>query len=288
MGVPFADAHGHTNPVRGLGAEKVAKRFREAGGWFMALVALSPTAYGMEPTSVESYVRVVDEILINECRTAEEAGLRVACLAGFHPAEVDKLIDRYKMDPMRVLELGLSVVERMEKLCLEGVLDGIGEVGRQHYKTTAERVLISQIIMERALQAVKDHECMVHLHLENAGIATVDLTDIAVRRIGASRLERVVFHHSKPVMVERASELGYAATLPGVERLMEHAVRNLKPVFMVESDYIDDPARPGAVVYPWDMALTQERLLRRKLVDEEYRYKINVDNVVRSYGVEPP
>ncbi len=291
MGLLFADAHGHSNPVRGLGASRIAERFREAGGWFMALVAHSPTAYGIDPLGFEAYKEAI-EVHLGECKAAEDAGVKVACLAGFHPAEVDKLVDRYKVDPLRVLELGIRVVDYAASLCREGVLDGIGEVGRQHYRTTADRALVAQAIMERALEHARDHGCVVHLHLENAGRHTVALTDIAASRLGLPReaAVKVVFHHSKPVMVHEAASRGYSATLPGVPRLLEHAVSHgrLEPVYMVESDFIDDPARPGVVVYPWEMALAMERLARRSLVDEEYLYKINVDNVVSVYGVRPP
>ena len=289
MGVPYADGHGHSNPVRGLGASRIAERFRQAGGWFMALVAHSPTTYGFNPTDLDAYKEAV-EVHLRECKAAEEAGLKVACLAGFHPAEVDKLIDKYRMDPVKVLELGISVVDYVAGLCREGILDGIGEVGRQHYKTTAERVVIAQAVMERALEQARDHGCIVHLHLENKGEATVALTHRTAASIGllGESARRVIFHHSKPVMVEAAVRLGYSATLPGVPRLLEHVVKELSPVYIMESDFIDDPARPGVVVYPWEMALAQERLLRRGLVDEEYLYRVNVDNAVKVYGVEPP
>lgn len=283
----FADAHGHTNPVKGLGAARVAEKFKVSGGWFMALVALSPTSYSIEPTGLEAYKEMI-ELHIRECSTAEEAGLRVACLAGFHPAEVDKLIDKYKMDPMKVLELGYGVVDYVASLCREGVLDGIGEVGRQHYKTSPEKALISQLIMEHALQEARDNGCIVHLHLENAGPVSVQLTHVAVERLGLQPSYRVIFHHSKPSMAVEAARLGYSATIPGIPRLVEHVVRELDPVYMVESDFIDDPARPGVVVYPWEMALTLERIVRRGLTSEEYMYKVNVDNVVKAYGVEPP
>jgi len=287
MPVPVADGHTHTNPVRGLGAEKIAGRFRESGGWFMALVALSPWAYGIDFQGVESYRRVVEDILVRECKAAEEQGVRVACIAGFHPADVDKLIDRYGFDAVEALETGLKVVETMEKYCVEGVLDGIGEVGRQHYKTTAERAVVAQLILERALQAARDHGCVVHMHLEQAGKATVKLVDLRVPPGTPPQAKaRMIFHHSKPVMALEAARLGYSATLPGVPRLLDNVLGRVEPVFMLESDHIDDPMRPGVVVYPWVMAEHVRRLERR--VGEEYLYKVNVDNVVRVYGVEPP
>ena len=286
--IPIADGHGHSNPVRGMGAARIAERFKEAGGWFWALLSLSPWNYGIEPAGLESYERMI-EIVVRECKEAEDAGLRVACLAGFHPADVDRLIDRYKMDPTRVLELGRSVVDHIAGLCREGILDGIGEVGRQHYKTGAERAVIAQLILERALEHARDYGCIVHMHLEHVGRITVDLVEDTAKRIGLGDARaRVVFHHSKPGTGSYASSLGYPVTIPGVQRLLPHVFRELEPFYILESDYIDDPSRPGAVVYPWEMAEEVHRLYSKGLVGEEYLYRVNVDNVVKLYGVEPP
>ena len=285
--IPVADGHTHTNPVRGMGAAKIAPQFKKSGGWFMALVSLSPWAYGIDFNGLDSYKQAFD-ILIRECKTVEEEGLRAACIAGMHPADVDKLIDKYKMEPRSVVELGISVIDYVAELCQQGVLDGIGEVGHQHYKTTAERVLISHRILEYALEKAKDYNCVVHMHLENAGTITVDLIDYTVTRlrIPPNARNKIVFHHSKPNMIKHAGMLGYSSTLPGVPRLLEHAVKNLEPLYIVESDHIDDPARPGAVVYPWDMAATIRRIYEAGIASEEYLYKVNVDNIERVYGIE--
>ncbi|MCE4600672.1 MAG: TatD family hydrolase [Desulfurococcales archaeon] len=286
MSIPVADAHTHTNPARGLGAAKIADRFHRSGGWFMAIVALPPWAYGLDFAGIESYREVLD-ILTRECMAAEEAGLKVSCLAGFHPADVDKLIDKYRMDPREVLELGLRVVEEYGNACRDGFLDGIGEVGRQHYKTTAERVIISEIILERALEIANDDDCIVHMHLENMGSVTIDLVDRYVERIGASKVKhRIVFHHMKPGHSVYASKLGYPATIPGTPELLKNVLGKTPPVFMLESDHIDDPMRPGAVVYPWVMADQVNRL--RKRVGDDYLHRINIDNIVNVYRVSPP
>ncbi|MCE4628117.1 MAG: TatD family hydrolase [Desulfurococcales archaeon] len=275
--------------MRGLGAAKIAERFREAGGWFMALVALSPWHYGMEFRGFDSYAETID-LLLRECKEVEERGIRVACLAGFHPADVDRLIDKYGMKPMSVLDLGLRVVEHEAKLCREGTLDGIGEVGRQHYKTFPTRALISQLILERAMELARDYGCIVHMHLEQEGETTLGLIDLWASRIGmpGEAKKLLVFHHSKPSLAVRAHKLGYSATVPGTPALMTRVLGNVDPVFILESDHIDDPNRPGAVVYPWVMAETLQKLVEKGRISREYAYKINVDNVVSLYRVPPP
>ena len=274
------------NPVKGLGAREVARRFKASGGWFIALVALSPTAYGIEEVNVEAYVKTA-MLHSEECRRARGEGLQVYCLSGFHPAEVDKLIDRGGLKPLEVLELGFRVIEELSKLIDMGVIDGIGEVGRQHYKTSSERVLVASMILEKAIEVSRDKGFIVHMHLEQAGEATVELVDVITRRLNADR-SRLVFHHADPRIVVEASKKGYPSTLPGIPKLLEYAVENMEPVFMVESDYLDDPKRPGAVVYPWEMSSYIQKLASQSEGFKEKMYKVNVDNIVKTYGVKPP
>ncbi len=285
--IPVADGHTHTNPVRGMGAAKIMERFKRSGGWFAAIVALSPWAYGIEFSGFESYVEAYD-ILLRECKAAYDAGIQVACLAGFHPADVDRLVDKYRMKLMDVYELGLKVIDYASQLCVEGVLDGIGEVGRQHYKTYPTRAVVAQMLLEYALEKARDHGCILHLHLEQEGETTIRLVDIPAERLGLSSeaKRRIVFHHSKPSQAVRAYNAGYIATIPGTQHLLPRVLGKIEPVFILESDHIDDPSRPGAVVYPWVMAETVQKLAEKHVVSEEYLYKINVDNVEKLYGVK--
>ena len=286
MALPVADGHTHTNPVRGMGAEKIAQRFRAVGGWFMAIVSLSPWAYGIDFSGFESYEEVVN-ILLRECKAASDVGLEVACIAGFHPADIDRLVDKYGMSVIEAYELGRKVIEYEAKLCSDGVLDGIGEVGRQHYKTFPTRAIVAQYLLEYAIELARDNGCIVHMHLEQEGDSTLALVDMLASRLGLSDAHRarLVFHHAKPSLAVKAAARGYSSTVPGTPHLLTHVYGRIEPVYILESDHIDDPRRPGAVVYPWVMAETAIRLVERGSVDEEYHYRVNVDNIEKLYGV---
>ena len=283
-GLVFADGHAHSNPVQGMGAEVVARKFAEKGGWFMALVALPPYHYGIQPRTVDDYRRAFD-LHISECRRASGA-LRVSCLAGFHPAEVDALVSS-GFKPEEALELGIRVVDMVVDLCRKGLLDGIGEVGRQHYKTAPERMAVAYTVAQYALARAKDEGCLVHLHLENAGPATVATIDHFMSLINGRR-DLVLFHHSTVRVAGYATQKGYSATVPGKREQLRAALERIGPVFIPESDYIDDPRRPCVSSCPWEIVERQLSLLEQGSVAEEALWRINVDNVVRFYRVEPP
>ncbi len=286
MKLVFADAHAHVNPATGLGARPVASKFREAGGWFMALVALSPRHYNLPNRGFEDYVKAI-ELHVEQCKEARETGIKVSCLAGFHPADVDFLVNKQRYRPEEAVRLGYRVIDHIARLCRKGLLDGIGEVGRQHYSTRPVLIAGAQLIMDHALEKARDADCPVHLHTENEGLVTVLDAAERVRRIGLSP-ERVAMHHAGPGTVEHALLHGFAATVPGLRPVLERVFGLVGPCFMVESDYIDDNARPGKVIYPWRLVENQLDLAALGIVDEDYLSRINVDNVERFYGVEPP
>ncbi|MEB3779481.1 MAG: TatD family hydrolase [Desulfurococcales archaeon] len=287
LDVAFSDAHSHSNPVHGVGAKVVARKFKEKGGWFIALVSLSPWSYGIEAPGYESYIKAIT-VHRRECDDAAGEGLNVACFSGFHPADVDRLIDKYKVPGESVLELGLKVIEYIGGLCRDRVLSGIGEVGRQHYKTSPERVVIAELILEKALEYLVDYDCIIQMHLEHTGPITVELVDRVAKRVNlrGRHMKHLIFHHSKPVTSLEAYKRGYSSTIPGTSRLLKYAFTTMDPFYMVESDYIDDPHRPGVVAYPWAVVDEQVKLYREGVVDEEYLHKINIDNVVRVFEVE--
>jgi len=282
--VLFADAHAHANFVSGLGAEKVAEKFSRSGGWFMAFVSLPPWHYGVTPHSFEDYARVISSF-IADCHRAS-SHVRAACFVGFHPAEVDRLVSM-GMSIDRVLKLGVRIIEYIGELCKRGEVNGIGEVGRQHYKSMPERFAVAQAIMQKALEVSRDHDCLLHLHLEEAGSVTVDTVDMLVKTIGVRR-GNVLFHHATLKIAERAHALGYHSTIPGRPKQLEAAITRLPPVFMPESDYLDDPRRGCSVVCPWDMASWLKKTIAQGLASEEYMARINIDNIVDFYRVEPP
>ncbi|AFZ70323.1 putative metal-dependent hydrolase (urease superfamily) [Caldisphaera lagunensis DSM 15908] len=280
----FADAHSHINPIKGLGY-KISEKFKSNDGWFIAYISSSPWDYFDDFNGFDSYEKMIN-YQINECQKSNEIGVKTACIAGFHPEDIDFLIDKVKMSPSSVLNLGLKVIEYEASLCKEGKLFGIGEVGRQHYKTQSERVAISQIILEKALEYAKDYDCMIHLHLENADTDTVRIIDYSVNKANIRNKKKIVFHHAKPSMLTEIDSLGYSATVYGIDEVLNIVLYNLPPIFMIESDFPDNPSFKK-VVYPWELPRKITYFSKKYNINEEYLYKINVDNIEEAYNIRP-
>jgi len=284
--VLFADAHCHANSVKGIGAKGIAEKFRKYGGWFIAFIGLSPWHYGLTPT-YENYVKTFHHVIKETIRAKRY--VKTACLLGFHPADLSKLVNVYGLRLERALRLAIRVLDYTIKLCKEGIINGIGEIGRPHYKVRPEIVVANELIMEYVFKKISEEkiDCIVHLHLEHGGKITVESIENITLKHSIVK-NNILFHHSKPGLIEYALEKNFSASLPGIKELILWSVRKLKPTYVYESDFLDDPSRPGAVIYPWAMISYQRELLSRDRSLEEYFEKINIDNITKLYKTEAP
>lgn len=282
----YADSHLHTNPLKGIGAKAVAERFIKSGGWFVAIVSLPPTSLGLDP-SLEGFTKSL-ELTISECRAAREKGLRVSCLGGYHPAMVDKMIDKLGMKLEEAYEVSIKSIDMAIKYIKKGVLDGIAEIGRPHYQVKPHYVVLADMILDYALEGVRDVDGIAHLHLEEGGWATAKDIDSRVKRLRIKR-ERIAMHHAKPGLAEYALSMGIPVTIPALYPIIKAISGKLgEGIYMFESDYIDDPSRPGKVIYPWEVAENTKKAMKEGLLDEEKAYRIHIDNISKFYLVSPP
>jgi TatD-related deoxyribonuclease len=146
---------------------------------------------------------------------------------------------------------------------------------------TAEVWATSNEIMEYAFLLGKEQDCAVQLHTENVGESELqDITERA-KRTGI-KLYRVVKHYSPP-MISVCEELGL---FPGVicfkgaiEQALEEGTR-----FMMETDYIDDLDRPGAVLGPKTIPKRTMKLM--ETYGEEPFWIVHKDNPEKVYNIE--
>jgi TatD-related deoxyribonuclease len=280
----FADAHLHTNPVKGLGAEKVAKLMIEKNLWFAAIVSLPHWDYGIELKSMEDYRKIFD-IHIRECLKAKQKGLVVSCFAGLHPAEIDRLIDK-GMPHERVFELSVQILDFLFKSCEEGIIQGVGEVGRQHYNVRPDKALIAQLVLEHAIMKSNQHDCLLQLHMENIKGFTAWSMKLLLEKINGKK-NLIIFHHMKPGVIEDVNKLGFFTTTPAhIDSLEVVFKRSDINYLLIESDYTDEPSSERNIIEPWRIPDIEKELASRGIIGLDELYKINIDNVEKAFDVK--
>lgn len=282
----YADAHCHANPIHGIGARRIASLFKKKNGWFIALVSLPPHHYGLGGFSADTYEKSFD-ILIREAEEARREGLKVKVLAGFHPAEIDDYVKKgYGLKD--IYDLAVRVLDLVSKLYRRGLVDGIGEVGRQHYSTNPSRIALSDLIMIKAMEYAKDYGMLVHLHTEQAGFTTAESVARLADLIGVDRGLINVHHVDYESSVEcEKRNLWYSFPIKYNKEISRILIEDRQRL-LIESDFIDDSSRPGVSSYPWSIAEVIESLVSNGLVSENAVMKVMVDSISKFYRVETP
>jgi TatD-related deoxyribonuclease len=272
--IPITDNHMHIDP-RARGMEAV-KEFKNSGGTHIILVTKPSWSLGVTVKKPEDYLIVFDET-VEIASKIKDIGVGAFPVLGVHPAEISKLIEYMELqEAMEVMKKGLEIAsEYVER----GLAVGI-KSGRPHYPVSAEIWSASNEIMEYAFSLGKEQDCVVQLHTESVG--KPELQDIAERaRRAGIRMDKVVKHYSPP-LVNVCEELGL---FPGIicvkgaiEQGLEEGTR-----FMMETDYIDDIDRPGAVLGPKTIPKRTFKLM--ETYGEEPFWIIHKDNPEKVYDI---
>ena len=265
---PVTDDHIHIDPVNGRGIE-AAKDFLRAGGTHICLVSKPANSYSVSPKSGADFVPVFDETL----RIAElvrEIGIVVFPILGVHPCEIGRLVEHMSLaEAVAVMKGGL---DRAAGYVREGRAVAL-KSGRPHYEAAPEVISASNEVLAHALVLAADLGCALQIHAETGPCA--DVVDMAARA-GVPK-ERVVKHYGTPDTPLHPSLI---AKHDGIAEL----VRSRRP-FTMESDYMDENSRPGAVIGPKSVPRYTNQLLLHGVLSEEDCFRIHGETVEKVYGV---
>lgn len=265
---PVTDDHIHIDPINGRGPE-AAKDFLRAGGTHIFLVSKPSWSLGVKPSCGADYAKVFDETL----RVAEMirmTGLTVFPVLGVHPAEISRLTELMPLaDAAALMMAGLDCAAAY---VAEGKAVAL-KSGRPHYEVPPDVFAASNGVLDHALRLAADNTCALQIHAETGPCA--DIAGMA----GAARVpvERVVKHYGTPDTPLHPSLI---AKHPDIPRL----IREHRP-FTMESDYMDENSRPGAVIGPKSVPRFTNKLVSSGAMTVEDCFFIHKETVERVYGV---
>jgi len=269
---PVLDDHLHLDPDAGRGLEAV-RDFRRLGGTHLLVVNKPSWHLGVDAETGEDFRAVFDRTLSVVADADDLLPGRAWPVLGVHPGLISRLVDERGFAPDEARDLMQAGLDVAAEYVREGSALAL-KTGRPHYDVSDAVWDASNAVLRHGLALGADADCAVQLHTE----ASEDLTDIAgwAEERGLPP-HRVVKHYAGPTL---------AGPTPSVmcrkEWLREAAERG-EP-FLMETDFVDDPDRPGAVMGP----KTVPRRVRM-LLDEGYDDAIrgaHVETPARVYGID--
>jgi TatD-related deoxyribonuclease len=268
---PILDNHLHLDPVNGRGAA-ATDEFVAVGGTHLLVLNKPSWALTAAAGDPEGF-RETFEIT---CDVADAAAARLPGTAwpvlGVHPALISRLVEAgdtpaEAADRMRTgLDIAAEFVADGPALALKS--------GRPHYDVSDAVWEASNAVMQHAFERGAELGCVVQLHTEG-GESFEQIATWAEER-GLLR-EQVVKHYAGgpidgpvPSVISNREELVAAA--------------ESGDPFLMETDFIDDPERPGAVLGPKTVP-RRVRWLREEGYEEAV-WTAHVETPARVYGID--
>lgn len=235
---PVLDNHLHLDPENGRGIDAV-REFARLGGTHMLVVNKPSWQLGVDVDEPGDFRSVFDRTIEVVSAATDELPGRAWPVLGVHPALISRLVDDRGFDPDDArslmcggIDVAATYVERGDALALKS--------GRPHYELPDELWEASNGVMGFAFERAATLDCAVQLHTESS----VDLTDVtAVAESRGLSADRVVKHYA-----EGRLEGPVPSVMSDRDRLETAA--EIGAPFLMETDFVDNPDRPGAVLGP--------------------------------------
>ncbi len=284
---PILDNHFHLN--RNGRFLDAAKDFKNAGGTSVVLVHCPD--FSAPPTTRlghrESYQNTID--MADSVR--KEVGLGVRVVLGPHPAafahQFIKWVDEDgDLGREKAMQNYRDSIDEAAAFYHEGQAHAIGEVGRPHWKVSHEIWNLSNELLLETMKLAANDGFALQLHVEGELESTyLDMAAMA-SKAGLAK-NRLVRHYSPPNVSSNITQGLTPSVLIGkgaLETLIETA-NSCSHGFLLETDYMDDLRRPGAVLGPRTVPRRTQQLVSAG-IDEELMWKAHVDLPNQLYGEE--
>jgi TatD-related deoxyribonuclease len=268
---PVLDDHMHLDPVNGRGAD-AARDFARVGGTHLLVLNKPSWSLGTEIETPEDFREPFDLTVAVTREASEVLEGRAWPVLGVHPALVSRLLDR-GFDVAEALALMKGGIDVAAEYVADGPALAI-KSGRPHYDVDEAVWEASNAVIRHAFERAAEVGCAVQLHTES-GEDFTELVEWAearglppgqvVKHFAGGRTEGPV-----PSVIARREEL-------------EAAIDHGRP-FMMETDFIDDPDRPGAVLGPKTVPKRSLRL--QEDGHGEALHTAHVETPARVYGID--
>jgi len=264
--IPMYDDHIHMSPS-GRNVDALLD-FQAAGGTGLSLVTLPYAEVAI--TKGEDFATSYD-ITFNLAKKAKErTNLEINIAVGPYPVLIIPLAAHYGLESAE--QFLIKGMEDAAKCVEEGKACAIGEIGRPHFPIEQDIMDASNRVLLRGMELAKENDVPVIIHCESGSTETNrDLSEMA-RRVGLD--PGLVVKHSSPPFVTEAETYGIMPSIPASKKFIAEAFGKGSDRFMIETDYIDDPLKPMAIMDVKTVPNKIKQILGSGMAKEETVYRM--------------
>ena len=243
---PIIDQHMHLD--RSYRYLDAVEDFSKAGGTGIMLVH-KPEFAGSLPTDLRGNREAYSDTISKAEEIRKSFRLDVGIALGPHPVAWENQIGKLGLEEST--ELHIQAVDLALEYIDSGLANCLGEVGRPHYPVNEEIWEESNKMLLEIMSMASSAKTSVQLHVEDNNEDTcLELSQIC--RPAGFPIDRAIRHYAPPNVSSDFTH-GLSATVNvgkgSVESLVETVSKSSAPWGM-ETDYLDDKNRPGAVLGP--------------------------------------
>jgi TatD-related deoxyribonuclease len=176
-------------------------------------------------------------------------GITVSVILGPHPVAWEHQIHTMGLEKSSSLHL------QAVKIALEYISSGhamcLGEVGRPHYPVSDEIWDASNDLLLKIMKLAAEAKTSIQLHVEDNGEKTY--SDLAILCDKAKLSRHLAIRHYAPANISEEFTHGLSATVSVGKDSISKIVETLpmsNSYWGMETDFLDDEKRPGAVLGP--------------------------------------
>jgi TatD-related deoxyribonuclease len=276
MAVPILDNHVHLEEIRGRHVES-ARDFEKAGGTH--LIISGPPQEEFRVRSSEDWRRAYDITLALKDRVNSETSVKAFATVGPYPGELLEIEKFLGLE--KAAQLMIEGMELAAKYVSDGRALAIGEVGRPHFPVSNEAWNVSNEVMFHGMRLAKEVGCAIVLHTESATPESMRSLGEMADKAGLPR-NRVVKHYCPPFVLPEENHGLMPSVLAGRDAVKEALAKGTR--FLMETDFLDDRTRPGAVLAITTVPKRTLSYISKGMMTEEQAYKIHQDNPRDTYG----
>jgi TatD-related deoxyribonuclease len=253
------------------------REFQNAGGTHLVLcqypmpeIVLKEKSY---ETCYQETIRMADEIRAT-------VGIGVFVVVGPYPVDIFPLQEKFGREiAITIMKKGM---EEASVLCKEQKCIALGEIGRPHFLVNQQIFQDSNDILLYGMQKAKDVGVPVVLHTESTTPTQCkELVELG-QKVGL-KPEKIIKHYAPPLITPEENYGLMPSVLSTKKNIIEALGKGVR--FLMETDYIDDLRRPGAVLGPKTVPKLTKNLLAENIMTEQQAHRIHVENPQGIYNI---